>query len=304
MLKKEEFKTVRSIEEIQDGYFNNNQSIERIHFEKLEFLSQKFNNSLIRNCSFNGCSFNGCIFDKMDLQRVDFVNCSFKNNDFSKEFRFITGTIRNCEFEECDFSYSFIQNTKWISNVFNDVEFKNIKTKSIDFSNSNFIKINFDGSNIVRGNFSNVQGLSRNLFYDTILDDCTFDWNEAFIIMEFNNNELENLYKYGIEDILNKKGITPKRVDKYEFKGRITDEILQNIITSKFVIAECSASNKNVFFEIGYALGNNKKIIFLVDDSKNIPFDLKDYKFIIHKKSIDNLKEQLEKRIEFFMNIR
>lgn len=304
MLKKEEFKIVEDIKEIPTDFFNNNQSIERIIFKTIDFDTFKFNDSLIRNCTFQDCNFNSCIFDKIDFQRVDFTNCTFKFCDLSKDLRYITGKVVDCIIEECDLSTSFIQNTKWHSTIFNDVDFKKIKTKSIDFTDSEFLKINFDGSNIVRGNFSNVQGLSRSMFYDVFLDDCIFDWNEAFIIMEFNNNELENLYKYGIEEVLKQKDITPKRVDKYEFKGRITDEILQNIVTSKFVIAECSAANKNVFFEVGYALGNNKKIIFLVDKADNIPFDLKDFKFIIHNKSIDSLKEQLDKRVDFFLNIK
>ncbi len=304
MLKKKEFKTIEDAKEIQPDYFNNNQSIERIIFKKIDFDTFKFCESLIRNCTFENCNFNSCIFEKIDLQRVDFINCSFKFCDLSKDLRYITGKVTNCKIEDCDLSSSFIQNTKWHSTIFNDVDFKKIKAKSIDFTDSKFLKINFDGANIVRGNFSNVLGLSRSMFYDVSLDDCIFDWNEAFIIMEFNNNELENLYKYGIEEVLNLKDITPKRVDRYEFKGRITDEILQNIITSKFVIAECSAANKNVFFEVGYALGNNKKIIFLVDSADNIPFDLKDFKFIIHNKSIDSLKEQLEKRVDFFMSIK
>lgn len=300
-LKKEEFKTVGDLEKVPGEYFRDNQSIERINFKNIQFESFKFSNSLIRNCSFIECSFSGSVFDHIDLQRVNFTNCTFSNCDFSVSFRFITGGLNNCTFSQCDFSNSFIQNTKWTNTSFDSVDFKKVKTKSISFGGSKFGKINFDGSNIVRGDFSGVSGLSRSLFYQTTLDDCTFDWNEAFIIMEFGKNEYDNLYKYGIKEVLDKKNITPKRVDQYEFQGRITDEILQNIITSKLVIAECSATNKNVYFEVGYALGNNKKVIFLIDDASNIPFDLKDYSFIVHGNSIDTLKEKLEKRVDFYL---
>jgi hypothetical protein len=122
--------------------------------------------------------------------------------------------------------------------------------------------------------------------------------------MEFDNPIMNNLYEFGIKKIVEAAGFEPKRVDQYEFQGKITDQILQNILTCQIVVAECSAANKNVFFEIGYALGNKREIIFLVDNAANIPFDLKDYKFIIYNDSINTLRKQLKSRLNYLVKLR
>jgi fluoroquinolone resistance protein len=301
MLNNDEPKMIDDLNQIPEGYFNHNQKIEALIFKNITFESFKFDTILVRNCEFINCKFLNSFFDNADFQRVSFTGSYFDNCILTTNFRYITGTFRDSELSETDFSNAFIQNVKFIQTKFIDVDFNKIKAKSIDFTSCDFGKITFENANIVRGNFKEINGITRSMFYNTVLDDCSFDWNEAFIIMEFNNANNDNLYSYGIIEILKARGIEPKRVDQYEFKGKITEEIMINITTSKIIIAECSAPNKNVYFEVGYALGRNKKIIFLIDDAKNIPFDLKDYKFIIHNNKIDSLKQQLSSRIDFLM---
>jgi uncharacterized protein YjbI with pentapeptide repeats len=303
MLEKARYTEVNSPEEIAEGFFRDNQTIERLIFKGLSFEAKKFQNSLIQNCQFLNCSFEGCIFDAMDFQRVSFDECSIKSCIFANEFRFITGTLNRVRLEGVDFTVGNVQNVKWLDCEFDRVEFGLDKGKSLTFRGSRFRETTFGGTHLVGCDFRGTAGLERSLFYAAKIDDCAFDWNEAFIIMEFGNPLADNLYTYGIEPAVRKAGFEPKRVDKYEFKGRITDEILQNIITCQIAVAECSAANKNVFFEIGFALGNKRDVIFLVDEAANIPFDLKDFKFIIHHNSIDALVEQLKPRLEYFVKL-
>lgn len=304
MIEKVKYTTVNSIEEIPDDFFRDNQTIEGLVFNGLSFEAKKFEGSRIRNCKFVHCSFEGCLFDEMDFQRVLFDKCTLKNCTLSNALRFITGALDEAYLEDVDFTGALIQNVKWSNCVLEHVEFSRIKGKSVDFSRSRFGRVIFDGAHIVRGDFRDVSGLKRSLFYSARLEECVFEWNEAFIIMEFGNPRMDNLYKYGILPLLKEAGFEPKRVDQYEFEGRITDEILQNLVTCQIVVAECSAANKNVFFEIGYALGNKRDVIFLVDDAEHIPFDLKDFRFIIHHDSIDALREQLKSRLEYFVKRR
>lgn len=304
MIEKVKYRDVNSIEEISDDFFRDNQTIEGLVFNGLSFEAKKFENSRIRNCKFVRCSFEGCLFDEMDFQRVWFDKCTLKNCTLSNALRFITGGLDEVHLEDVDFTGALIQNVKWPNCVLERVEFSRIKGKSVDFSGSRFGGVVFDGAHIVRGDFRGVGGLKRSLFYSARLEECVFEWNEAFIVMEFGKPRTDDLYKYGILPPLKEAGFEPKRVDRYEFEGRITDEILQNLVTCQIVIAECSAANKNVFFEIGYALGNKRDVIFLVDDAENIPFDLKDFRFIIHHDSIDALREQLKSRLEYFVKRR
>ena len=305
MIEKVRYTNVNSLEELPDHFFRDNQTIERLIFNGLSFEAKKFENSLIQNCKFRKCSFEGCIFDNdMDFQRVRFEECTLKNCIFSNGFRFLTGTLKKVLLDDVDFRGATIQNVRWVNCTLGRVDFTEIKGKSLKFPGSRFEGVNFDGAHIIRGDFRSIPDLQRSLFYAARLEECDFEWKEAFIIMEFGNPRMDNLYKYGIKEIVEEAGFEPKRVNEYEFQGKITDQILQNILTCQIVVAECSAANKNVFFEVGYALGNKREVIFLVDDAANIPFDLKDFKFIIHRDSIDTLREQLKSRLDYFVKLK
>jgi hypothetical protein len=301
MLEKKEHKTVSSLEDIPEGYFEDNGRIAGVRFVGIDFDARKFSNSGLRSCEFHQCTFKGCIFDQVDFQRVDILDSSFDDCTLAHGFRYITGMLKGTSLTRCDFSNAFIQNTKWSKCDLQDVEFRFMKAKSLSFRDCAFRNVGLDGSHIVRGDFTGVSGLRRSMFYDVKLDDCEFAWEEAFVVMEFGNPRLDELYAYGIEAVLNKHGIEPKRVDRYEFRGRITDEVLMNIITSRLVVAECSTMSKNVFFEVGYALGRHKDVIFCIDESEKVPFDLKDYRFIVHHNRIDDLRSQLDSRIRFLL---
>ena len=294
---------VTSSAEIPAGYFRDNQSIERVQFVGIQFDGEKFYHSLLKTCEFVDCTFAGCIFDRMDLQRVWFRQCRFTNCSFSPEFRYITGELVESPMIDCDLPNSFIQHVKWIRSPVTSCDLRFLKAKSITFCETPLSDVRFDGATITRGDFKSVPGLRRAMFYNVRLDDCEFSWNEVFVVMQFNDSHLENLYKYGICEVLEELGVDCRRLDEYEFKGRITDQMLQNIVTSKVIVAECSAANKNVYFEVGYALGNGKDVVLLVDRVENIPFDLKDLPFIIHDNSIEILKEKLEKRMRFLLGI-
>lgn len=304
MLEVKDKKEVSSFSVIPEGFFEKNDLIERVRFKDIDFNGYRFKNTGFKGCEFENCSFVGCIFDNIDLQRIKIINSKFIDTNLASNFRFITGSCVNTLFQGCDFTGSFIQNVKYIGCTFDGIDFSFTKKKSVDFTGSNFVKICFDGSSITRGIFKNITNIRKSLFYNVKLDDCEFDWSDAFIIMEFGNDRYDELYEYGIKPVLARHEIDPKRVDKYEFHGRITDEILQNIITSKVVIAECSATNKNVYFEIGYALGNKKHIILCIDDAKNIPFDLKDFPFIVHGNKLKTFESQLDQKLRFVLNIK
>jgi hypothetical protein len=304
MVEKKERKTIASVNELPQGYFEDNRSIEGIRFTGLEFDGWKFANSRFRSCEFHQCSFQGCILDEVDFQRVGILESSLEDCNLARGFRYITGVLDRTSLIGCDLSNSFIQNTTWTNCDLGDVDFRSMKAKSLNFMDCTFRNVDLDGAHIVRGDFRGVSGLQRRMFYDVKLDDCEFAWNEAFIVMEFGNPRLDELYTYGIVEVLKKHDVEPRRVDRYEFQGRITDEVLMNIVTSRLVVAECSSTSKNVFFEIGYALGNQRGVIFCIDEAAKIPFDLKDYKFIVHHNRIDELRNQLDGRVGFLLGKR
>lgn len=299
--KKKERKKVSSLDDLVDNFFSGNQSIEAFDFIGLDFDAYKFSASRMQNCNFIDCNFDHCIFNQMDFQRLYFNSCELKNCIFTGRHRHLGGGFKRCKLLDCDLSDSFLQRLEWPETSLEKTSFAKSYMRTIDFRGTSMKDVTFNDANIHRGNFKNIPNLSRNMFFSVKLLDCDFDWNEAFIVMEFKRPDVENLYNHAIRPVLENLDIEPKRVDRYEFEGQITEEIVRNLHTCRFVVAECSRKNPNVFFEIGYALGISKQVIFCVDKEENIPFDLKDYKFIIHEGSIDDLRDGLKKRVEYLL---
>ncbi len=68
--------------------------------------------------------------------------------------------------------------------------------------------------------------------------------------------------------------------------GVILEEIVQNIVESKIVIAEITEPNENVFYELGYAHALRKPTIILAEEGKKLPFDVSGYRCLFYNNSI------------------
>lgn len=126
--------------------------------------------------------------------------------------------------------------------------------------------------------------------------------NKVFIIMAFNEED-EEIYE-AIKYVLEQLGYKAVRADKEHYTGYIMDFILSEIKESKFVIAEISRKNLNVFFEWGYAFGYGIPVIPIFRAGKDfkaieeLPFDIKQYNTLIYENAED-LKRKLYERIRF-----
>ena len=90
------------------------------------------------------------------------------------------------------------------------------------------------------------------------------------------------------------------RVDELAGPGIIFEDIKRQISESKIVIAEISASNQNVFYELGYAHALNKPTILLAQRGKELPFDIRSYRVIFYDDSIggkSDVEQNLDKHL-------
>ena len=62
-----------------------------------------------------------------------------------------------------------------------------------------------------------------------------------------------------------------------------------------------TGKNANVFYETGYAHALNKRVILLTQKTDDIPFDLRHHHHIVYGGSIVKLKEDLSKRLDWFL---
>jgi|WetSurMetagenome_2_1015567.scaffolds.fasta_scaffold69841_3 hypothetical protein len=93
-----------------------------------------------------------------------------------------------------------------------------------------------------------------------------------FVAMPF-ASEFDDCFHYGIQGAVNSCGYLCERADLQSFTGDVMEFVKERIATSDFVIADLTTANPNVYLEVGYAWGLNKKTVLLIKDTKELKFD-------------------------------
>lgn len=117
-----------------------------------------------------------------------------------------------------------------------------------------------------------------------------------FVAMPF-ASEFDDCFHYGIQGAVNSCGYLCERADLQSFTGDVMDFVKQRIATSVFVIADLTTANPNVYLEIGYAWGLNKKTVLLIKDTKELKFDTRGQRCLPYT-SIKDLETKLKTELE------
>ncbi len=125
----------------------------------------------------------------------------------------------------------------------------------------------------------------------------------AFVLMPF-NPDFDDIYKLGIKGACNSEKIYCERVDEQIYEGDMLNRIYNQIQHADYIIADMTAKNPNVFYEVGYAHALQKKVILITQNPDDIPFDMQHYFHIVYNKSnISGLKDELNRRIEWYLSL-
>jgi len=125
---------------------------------------------------------------------------------------------------------------------------------------------------ITPGGWAYLSGVSANVL------------EQGFIAMRF-KPDYNDLWRKGIIPGIRKAGYKDFRVDEHETNDHIDDEIIAGIRRSRFVVADVSEQNAGVYFEAGFALGLDKKVVWTceqakLDTHKHIHSDTQQYKVV------------------------
>jgi hypothetical protein len=107
----------------------------------------------------------------------------------------------------------------------------------------------------------------------------------AFVAMQF-GEPFDTLYRTVIRHEAKRLGFEVIRIDEINRPGIIFQDIQRKIEDAKVVIAEITAPNQNVYYEVGYAHALNKPTILLAQRGKELPFDIRSYRVIFYDDSI------------------
>ncbi|UBM61308.1 nucleotide-binding protein [Candidatus Sulfidibacterium hydrothermale] len=96
---------------------------------------------------------------------------------------------------------------------------------------------------------------------------------KVFIIMSFQDQH-RDAYFVAIEPTLRKLGFEPIRVDQIQHNNTVTSEILKELESAAFVVADLTGERPNVYYEIGWAHRANKEVVLTARKDTAIHFDV------------------------------
>lgn len=117
-----------------------------------------------------------------------------------------------------------------------------------------------------------------------------------FVAMPF-NDEMEDVYVFGIQNPVQAAGFLCERIDMAVFTGDIVEQIKSRIQSSYVVIADLTGANANVYLEVGYSWGINKKTVLVCKNVEELKFDVKGQRCIIYS-NINDLNKKLTAELQ------
>ncbi len=108
----------------------------------------------------------------------------------------------------------------------------------------------------------------------TFLDSC-------FVMMPFGQWS-DRYYKELFSPAIKEAGMEPIRADELFSTGTVIEQIWEQIRKAKILLADLTAKNANVFYELGLAHAARKPVVFISGNVEDVPFDLRHLRVIIY----------------------
>jgi hypothetical protein len=92
----------------------------------------------------------------------------------------------------------------------------------------------------------------------------------------------------------------PVRADQLSEPGRITSQVIKLLIESDLVIADLTANNANVFYELSLRHAIGKPVIHMALEGTRLSFDVQDSRTIfytMHARTVETAREELANQI-------
>lgn len=122
--------------------------------------------------------------------------------------------------------------------------------------------------------------------------------SQGFVAMWFHKG-MDEAYADGFQVGILQAGYDPIRIDQVEHVNRVDDEIVKQLKSSKFVVADFTGHRGGVYFEAGFALGFDIPVFWSCrkDHMQELHFDIRQFN-CIDWETPEELSQRLATRIE------
>ena len=126
--------------------------------------------------------------------------------------------------------------------------------------------------------------------------------NSCFIVMQF-SSDLQGVYR-ALKTGLDRIGVICKRADEINGTTVLFGKIMQEILGSRFIIADMTYANSNVFYELGIAhsFKDPDNVILIKQKEAKCPSDITYLEYIDY--TLDDLDSLVNKISEKIKNIK
>lgn len=118
---------------------------------------------------------------------------------------------------------------------------------------------------------------------------------DLFVLMPF-DEKLRPVYEDHVKAVAKKLKLKVKRGDDFFTAHNVIQDIWNAIYGARIIIADCTGRNPNVFYEIGMAHTLGKAVILLTQSDEDVPFDLRQVRYIQYAYTPPGMRE-FEKKL-------
>jgi hypothetical protein len=119
--------------------------------------------------------------------------------------------------------------------------------------------------------------------------------SHAFVAMPFAPS-FDDIFHYGIAPSVHGAGLLCERIDQVSFTGDVVGRLRERIRTAKFVVADVTGANPNVYLEIGFAWGCEIPVVLVCNETSDLKFDIRGQRCLVYG-SIRDLEIKLTQEI-------
>jgi hypothetical protein len=130
----------------------------------------------------------------------------------------------------------------------------------------------------------------------------------CFVLMPFaDENDVQRTYFDHIKKVVEQRcGMRCERADDiYDISG-VMQSVWESISRARFIIAEMTARNPNVFYELGIAHTLGKPVIMITQSMEYVPFDLKHLRCIVYEykpQKIEAFEEAIYRTVQNLLSM-